>query len=171
MKLTEQWVSIGRAAKTVSGVQSYFPLLDFNSKHIFENLDFNCFVSIMMPIHFEEVWQMMGAWRQSRIHPRVKQMSKMLWNRMWASIYYAIKANLTVINLLHSPAFCSVVRIISHHCTNRGGCFVSNALEMTNISCRPATNFLVCFIHWRIFHQLASFVFSVNDFYFCSQLS
>jgi len=44
MKLTEQWVSIWRAAKTVKGAQSYFPHLDFNSKHNFENFNFNCFV-------------------------------------------------------------------------------------------------------------------------------
>ncbi len=31
----------------------------------------------MMPIHFKEVWQMMGAWRESRIHTRLKKMSKM----------------------------------------------------------------------------------------------
>ena len=64
------------------------------------------------------------------------------------SKYYAINSQSDCDDLLHSPAFCSVVRMTSHHCTNRGGCFVSNALEMkTNISCRPATNFLVCFVH------------------------
>jgi hypothetical protein len=65
-------------------------------------------------------------------------------------------------DLVHLPAFCFIVRIISHHCTTRGGCIVSNALEMmTGISCRPATNFLVCLV--LLTHSASMIFISVHS--------